>query len=112
MINATCDPAKDALPRWVALASNALPQTPSEPPPRSTNPCVAARRSDAAKLECPPRDPPRQPGEDHEAKATGPALIRLLAYCILLSALAAAFATAFAMAPYWLPRVVSMWWAF
>src|SRR5690242_15004422 len=108
MINATCDPAKDALPGWVALAANALPQTPSEPPPRFTNPCAAAWRSDAAKLECPPRAAPRQTGEDHKAKVSGPALLRLLAYCILLSALAAAFATV----PHWLSIVVSIWWAF
>ena len=111
MTNAAGGPTNDALPRWAALASNALPQTPSEPPPRSADPFAAARWSDAARLEGLPRHTPRQLGEDHETQASRPALIRLLVHCFLLSALAAAFATAFATAPHWLPKVVSLWWA-
>jgi hypothetical protein len=52
----------------------------------------------------------RQSG-DRAARASGPVLIGLFAYCVLLSALAAAFAAAFATAPYWIPGVVSVWWA-
>jgi len=110
MINAACVLAKDALPPWAALASNVLPQKPSEPRPRSTSPYAVTRRADAARLENVPRHAPRQTGEDHDMKASGPALLGLLALCILLSAVAAAFATAFATAPHWLPKVASMWW--
>jgi len=117
MINAIRDPPEGALLRWAAIAMNAPPPpppppTPSEPRPQSTDPCTVAGESDAARLEGVLHRAPWQPGKDPKAKASGPALIRLFAFCILLSALAAAFATAFATAPHWLPSVVSVWWSY
>ena len=52
----------------------------------------------------------RQSG-DRTAKASGLVLIGQFAYCVLLSTLAAAFAAAFATAPYWIPEIASAWWA-
>jgi|SRR4051794_17471692 hypothetical protein len=110
MVNAACVLAKAAVPPWLALASHALPQKPSEPRPRSTGPYAATRRADAAWVEDVSHHAPRQTDEDYEAKPSGPAHLRLLALCILLSGLAAAFATAFATAPHWLPKIASVWW--
>jgi hypothetical protein len=48
-----------------------------------------------------------QQRRDPEVRAGGLKLLKLYVYCVLLSILAAAFATL----PYWVPEVVSFWWA-
>ena len=77
--------------------------------PRSTRARSAAQRPNAAGTRAQPRHARRHPA-NRGTPARGPVLIRLLACCVLLSALAAAFAAAFATAPYWIPGIVSAWW--
>jgi hypothetical protein len=52
-----------------------------------------------------------QQRRDPEVRAGGLKLLKLYVYCVLLSILAAAFATAFATLAYWVPEVVSFRWA-